>query len=166
MKSTISKISSTMLLIIAFVMGGFTVSALGQGQSDDNSIVGVWKTVVTPINCQTGDPLSPTSFRGLLTFNSGGTMAEYGVNPFTPYRSPGHGLWTRKFNRRDYSFAFVFLRLNAAGGLLGTQEIRQISRLDRSGNVLNSTGSSQSFDLDGNVVGTGCARSTALRFVE
>ena len=65
-----------------------TVSA----QAPERTIQGVWRTMVTPVNCQTGDPLGPP-FASLLTFNTGGTMSEYGISPgLSPaLRSPGHG---------------------------------------------------------------------------
>src|SRR6266849_4766838 len=43
------------------------------------TIRGVWRTVVTGRNCQTGEPVG--SLLGLFTFNQGGTMSEYGIGP-------------------------------------------------------------------------------------
>lgn len=66
-----------------------------KNQSSTGSIRGVWQTMVTPVNCETGDALVP-AFPGLFTFHKGGTMSEYGISPAigqTPaLRSPGHGV--------------------------------------------------------------------------
>jgi hypothetical protein len=44
--------------------------------SDDHerTITGVWRTVITQRNCQTGEP--GASFPGLWTFHAGGTMSN------------------------------------------------------------------------------------------
>ncbi|MDQ3756211.1 MAG: hypothetical protein M3371_15955, partial [Acidobacteriota bacterium] len=46
----------------------------------ERTIVGVWRTRVTPRNCQTGDPVAP-AFPGIFMFNIGGTMDAYGIGP-------------------------------------------------------------------------------------
>ena len=82
------------------------------------TIRGVWRTVVTPRNCQTGQRY-PDSLQGLFTFNQGGTMSEYGIGPGSSpaLRSPGHGVWQREHGWQDYSFAFTYYRYNASGVL-------------------------------------------------
>src|SRR6478609_6679481 len=82
----------------------------------ERTIVGAWRTVVTPINCQTGLQVAPP-LRGLFTFNEGGTMSEYGIGPGSSpaLRSPGHGAWQREQGWQDYSFAFTFYRYNSSG---------------------------------------------------
>jgi hypothetical protein len=52
-------------------------SATSEGHA--RTIQGVWRTVVTPQDCQTGVPI--TSLPGLFTFNEDGTMSEYGIRP-------------------------------------------------------------------------------------
>ena len=49
--------------------------------ASERTVEGVWRTVVTPRNCQTGQPLGPFVIRGLSTFHDGGTMSEFGVAP-------------------------------------------------------------------------------------
>ena len=103
-------------LVIAFaVISALTgtatiVSAQGtqnkQSASPSNvsarTIRGVWRTVVTPYNCQTGQPILTLS--GLFTFNQGGTMSEYGIGPGSSpaLRSPGHGVWQREHGWQEY----------------------------------------------------------------
>ena len=94
-----------------------------QGGGHERTIQGTWRTLVTPQNCQTGDPFP--SLAGLFTFHQGGTMAEYGIGPGSSpaLRSPGHGVWQRRHGWQVYSFAFTFYRYDASGILLGRQKI-------------------------------------------
>ena len=92
-------------------------------EANARTIRGVWRTVVTPRNCQTGEPFP--SLPGLFTFNQGGTMSEYGIGPGSSpaLRSPGHGVWQREHGWHEYSFAFTFYRYDASGVLLGSQKV-------------------------------------------
>ena len=129
-----------------------------------NTIVGVWRTVVTPHNCQTGAPFG--SLQGLFTFNEGGTMSEYGIGPGASpaLRSPGHGVWQRESGRRNYSFAFTFYRYDASGVLLGSQKITAALRLRASDGQIATNSVIESLDVDGEVVGVGCATAVGTRF--
>src|SRR5215470_17751370 len=104
---------------------GLVVSGVVQADGGDGrAIVGAWRTVVTLYNCQTGNPTAPP-FPGLITFNDGGTMSEWGLrqgqNP--ALRSPGHGVWQREHDWQNYSFAVMFYRYDANGVFLGPQRI-------------------------------------------
>ena len=70
----------TTLRLTAMIAGLLILMGCSQlfvsGQSDQGNVAGidgVWQTVVTPRNCNTGDPLGPT-FPGILMFNHDGTM--------------------------------------------------------------------------------------------
>ena len=128
-----------------------------------NSIVGVWVATVTPRNCQTGVPVGPP-FQSLLTFNKGRTMAEYGANPATPFRSNGQGIWEPAEGRRRYSIAFTFFPLTPGGIPIGRLRVEQAVELSRSGNEIQSNGSFVLRDPNGNVIAMGCSTSTAFRF--
>lgn len=131
------------------------------------SIEGVWRTAVTPRNCQTGVPVAPV-IQGLFTFHEGGTMSEYGISPGqmqTPaLRSPGHGVWEREFGWRNYSFAFIFYRYDAGGIFVGSQKITATLVLGATGNGLTTKSSVQIFDANDNLIGTGCATAVGTRF--
>src|SRR5436189_5530528 len=58
----------------------------------ERTIQGVWQTLVTPRNCQTGQPVAP-AFHGLFTFNKGGTLSELCVVAYSTQRSSGHGYY-------------------------------------------------------------------------
>lgn len=162
-------------LVIALVITVLTLTASlvsGQGLQDRQSsiasvktIAGVWRTVVTPRNCQTGDPVAPP-FPGLFTFNKGGTMSEYGIGPGSSpaLRSPGHGVWKREHGGQEYSFAFTFYRYNSTGVFIGSQKITATLELGASGDEFTTNSSIEVFDANDNLIGTGCATTTATRF--
>lgn len=136
-------------------------------EAGERTIVGVWRTVVTFRNCQTGDPIPnlPT-FQGLFTFNKGGTMSEYGISPgLTPaLRSPGHGVWRRGHGWQDYSFAFTFYRYNASGAFIGSQKVTGALELGASGDEFTTSSSVEILDANDNVIVNGCATTVGTRF--
>ena len=142
-----------------------------QGERSRDGIVGAWRTVVTPRNCQTGLPVAPAS-RGLLTFNEGGTLAEYnspGQNP--ALRSPGHGVWQRKDDLRtdsndlsqQYSFVFVINRYDASGVFISSQKVTAALKLSANGNGFTTNAAVEIFDANDNLIGTGCATGVGTR---
>ena len=133
-------------------------------QANARTVRGVWRTVVTPQDCQTGQ--SFPSLQGLFTFNHGGTMSEYGIGPGSSpaLRSPGHGVWQREHGWQDYSFAFTYLRYNASGVLLGSQKVTATLDLGASGDEFASRSAIEILDVNGAVLGTGCATAVGTRF--
>lgn len=158
---------TTLTLAVSIVYGQkFQGKLSGESQNaSERTIVGVWRTVVTLRNCQTGDPVAP-SFQGLFTFHKDGIMSEWGVGPGgTPaLRSPGHGLWHREHGWQDYAFTFFHYRYNASGVLLGSQRVRATLQLEASGDELTTSSISETLDTNDNVVGSGCATAVATRF--
>ena len=134
-------------------------------EKQERTIEGVWRTVVTPLNCQTGLPVAP-SFPGLFTFNKGGTMAEYGISPgLTPaLRSPGHGIWQHEEGWQDYSFKFTFYRYNASGVFIGSQRVTGTLQLGESGDDFTTSSAIEVLDANDNVVGNGCGAAVGTRF--
>ena len=133
-------------------------------QANARTVQGVWRTVVTPQNCQTGQ--SFPSLQGLFTFNQGGTMSEYGIGPGSSpaLRSPGHGVWQREHGWQDYSFAFTYYRYNASGVFLGSQKVSATLELGASGDDFASRSAIEILDVNGAVLGTGCATAVGTRF--
>jgi len=131
----------------------------------DRTIAGVWRTMVTPRNCQTGEQVA-TSFPGLFTFNSHGTMSEYGIGPGSSpaLRSPGHGVWQREHRWQDYSFAFTYYRYNAGGVFIGSQKVTAALELGAGGDVFTTTSGIEVFDAGGNLIATACATAAGSRF--
>ena len=131
----------------------------------ERTIVGVWRTMITPRNCQTGLPLVP-AFPGLFTFNEGGTMSEYGIGPGASpaLRSPGHGIWQREHSWQDYSLKFTYYRYNASGVFVGSQKVTAALELGASGDEFTTNSSIEIFDANDNLIGTGCATAAGTRF--
>lgn len=160
-------------LALLMIFGAAQIYVSGQEKENDSdqktsensrkSIEGVWETVVTPRNCQTGAPVAP-DFQGLITFNEGGTVAETASGSSPALRSPGHGVWQRENGRRNYSMKVVFLRFSPTGVFIGKQKITQTMELSANGNQSTSTGTVEILDLNGNVLGSGCSTATATRF--
>ncbi len=139
-------------------------SSSSQGHA--RTIQGVWRTVVTPYECQTGVPSPSLALAGLFTFNQGGTMAEYGIRPGTTpaLRSPGHGVWQREHGWQEYSFAFTFYRYNASGVFLGSQRITAALELAASGDEFVTRSVIESFDANDTLISTSCATGVGTRF--
>jgi hypothetical protein len=149
-------------LVTAMAQG---TSNIASAQGHERTIQGVWRNMVTPVNCQTGVPLGPP-FASLLTFNNGGTMSEYGINPggSPVLRSPGHGVWEHERSWQDYSYAFTFYRYDSSGVFIGSQRVRSASELGASGDELTTHSSVEILDANGNVIATFCAEVAGTRF--
>lgn len=163
------------LLTISFATVAFLFIAAGQNplqaQNNEehgaslqsaNRLVGAWETTVTPRNCETGEQIAP-SFPGVITFNEGGTVAEYGANPATLYRTPGHGIWVSNGGGSNYSMRFSFIPLTSAGVPVGRMRITQALELARFSDESTSSGSFVLTNFAGVVLATGCATATAVR---
>lgn len=170
-KSIVGTASAILMLV-----GGMQISALGQdderlkGPQDElhfgrSSIVGAWRTVVTPQNCSTGVP-APVSIRGLFTFHKGGTMSEFGVGPGSSpaLRSPGHGVWQREHGWRNYSFKFTFYLYDAAGAYTGRQNVAATLIYDADGDGFTTASSVEVRNATDTVVANFCATSVGTRF--
>jgi hypothetical protein len=116
-------------------------------------------------------PVAPAS-KGLLTFNEGGTLAEYnspGQNP--ALRSPGHGVWEQRSGGggifssvfRNYSFVFEINRYDASGVFISSQKIRAALELSADGNGFTTNAAVEFFDASDNLIGTGCATGVGTR---
>ena len=132
--------------------------------ASERTIQGVWRTAVTPRNCQTGAAILTLS--GLFTFNQGGTLSEYGIGPGSSpaLRSPGHGVWQHEHGWQDYSFAFTYYRYDASGVFLGSQKVRATLELGVGGDEFTSRSAIETLDVNGAVIGTGCATAVGTRF--
>ena len=158
-------------IVIGFAMSRSTIRAQNppvgpvvSGQSNEGhepSLVGVWVTHVTRRNCETGEPIAAPG-NSQNTFAKGGTLLET-IGP-TTLRSPGNGIWKREQGWNEYSFALRFMRFDAAGSFVGSGVVRGAITLDETGDHYTSTATNDTLDVNGNVIGSGCATSVATRF--
>ena len=144
-------------IVSAFAMSGSTIRAQDPPQ---RSLVGVWLTEVTRRNCETGEPIGTS--RSQNTFAKGGTLLET-IGPSIS-RSPGNGIWKHESGWNEYSFAVRFMRYDAAGSLVGSGVVRAHFTLDETGDHHTSTATNDVLDVNGNVIGSGCATSVSTRF--
>lgn len=158
--------SFVIIAVLIIAAGQSSLYAQDKGDSTEsfqsaNRIVGAWETTVIPRNCETGEPIAPP-FQGVITFNEGGTIAEFGTNPATPYRTPGHGIWA-SLGGNNFLMRFSFIPLTPAGVAIGRLRVSQNIELRRFSDDLSTTGSFILTNFSGVVIGTGCSTSTAVR---
>lgn len=167
-----NKLTNTSLAITALLIifaGQSSLHAQGKSNSEiarqsANRIVGAWETTVNPVNCDTGEPVAP-SFYGVITFNEGGTVAEFAANPAVPFRTPGHGIWDSHGGGGNYSMKFSFLPLTPAGAPVGRMRVTQVLELGRFSDEGSSSGSFVLTNFAGIVLATGCTTSTSVRLM-
>ena len=166
MKNKLVTISTVIVAILMIAAAQNSLYAQGKADSvtspqSANRIVGAWETTVTPRNCDTGEQVAP-SFNGVITFNEGGTFAEFGANPAVPYRTPGHGIWASNVGG-DYSMKFSFLPLTPTGVPIGRMRVTQTVELSRFSDESTSVGSFVLTNFAGVVLATGCSTAVGVR---
>ena len=167
MKVNLVKISLASVAFLFITAGQSSLQAQAKAEAgaafqSANRIVGAWETAVQPTNCATGEPIGQP-FHGLITFNEGGTIAEYGANPMTPYRTPGHGIWESNGGGSNYSMKFSFIPLTPAGVPIGRIRVTQDLELSRFSDESTSSGGFVLTNFSGVVLNTGCTTSAAVR---
>src|SRR5678816_3264471 len=140
------------------VLVSFAVAVPVGAQAAERTIEGVWRTAVTPRNCQTGEPVGVAPFPGLFTFHDDGTMSEYGIGPGSSpaLRSPGHGVWQREQGWQGYSFSFTYYRYDASGLFIGSQKVAATLELGASGDEFTTKSVVEVFDANDNKLATFC----------
>ena len=150
----------TVVILMISVVPVTTQSVTAQSEAPERSLVGVWVTQVTRRNCETGVPIGTSQIQ--FTFAKGGTLLET-IGP-SVFRSPGNGIWKREHGWNEYSYALRFMRFDAAGSFVGSGVVRVALTLDETGDHYTSTATNDTLDVNGNVIGSGCATSVATRF--
>ena len=162
MKTTFLKSIGGTALALLVLVGGMQISVSGQSdEGHEPSLVGVWVTQVTRRNCETGEPIA-TNRPIQFTFAKGGTLLET-IGP-TIFRSPGNGIWKREQSWNEYSYAVRFTQFDAAGSFVGSGVVRGAITLDETGDHYTATATNDVLDVNGNVIGSGCATSVSTRF--
>lgn len=131
--------------------------------SGAGKIEGAWNVTVTVRICATGQPVA-TVYR-MITFADDGVLQEFAAffSPLNPaLRGPGQGVWSHLANG-NYSYDVQFFRLNADFTLAGWNREHREVVVDKSGTAYTATGTAEIYDLNGNLLTTGCATETATR---
>jgi len=167
-KHTILINKKALTAVVAIVMASTFAQATSDAQASarlERSVEGVWMVTTTPRNCVTQVPVPGAAFEGLFTFHKDGTMSAWVQNAMvTVTRSPSQGLWQRDLGWRKYVFKFIHLRYDASGLYSGIQESGGALVLTKSGNEFTTDTATSVFDVDGNVLGGGCATAVGKRF--
>ena len=172
MKSRGMKIVTGLALLAALFLAGINVNAKAWGAtpqpphqektlSQGKRLEGTWRIQVSIRDCTSGAVLR--TFPAMLTFAKGCTLTETTTGFPPALRTPGHGVWSflRDHSYTGVSEAFLF---NPAGIWTGTQRLTQSIEIGQDGNELNSTATNEIFDINGNVIVTGCATAVGSRF--
>ena len=151
---------------LMWVLVSFAVVVPLAAQAAERTIEGVWRTAVTPLNCQTGEPVGVAPFPGLFTFHDDGTMSEFGIGPGSSpaLRSPGHGVWQREHGWQDYSYTFMYYRYDSSGGFIGSQKVTSDLELAASGDAFVTKSVVEIIGVNNNVIATACASAAGTRF--
>jgi len=159
--------TNTMRTVLAIGMAVTIVSgtSFAAARNAGQPIVGAWRTVVTIVNCESGQPVGAPPIIGMSTFNLGGTMSEWGLGPGSSpaQRSPSHGVWQRDSGPRDYWFTFTHYRYDASGALIGSQKVAADAVLARNGDSYDSIAEVEIRDVNNGVIATACATSVGTR---
>ncbi len=131
--------------------------------SSGNALVGVWQSDVTQRDCTTGAAVG-SLFKGLSTIMQGGTMSEDGLDPSSPYRTPGQGIWGR-ISGRQYITAWTYFTFSSTGTASGSVKIEEIKTLSQDANSLTGDAVIKVFNPSGTrMVFTGCSNESGNRF--
>lgn len=116
---------------------------------------GTWRAAVTRQDCVSGAQQVP-SFAALLTFHHAGLLTETTAAIPPSQRTAGHGFWNKTGRGRftAVSEAFLFSPTNV---WIGVQRITQAITIGDDSRAAMSTATFEILDVDGVVIGTGCA---------
>jgi hypothetical protein len=170
-----------------FVMTLFAASPMAAGttqdagHTSDPKLVGTWVVQVTLRDCTSGAPLRP-AFNSLVTFNSGGTIAESTAgHAFAPtQRTNAHGTWTRLPGGLYAQRLIALLLFDTPANLPGTpgfdpalpitpgffagwQTVSHTLHMSDSDHLV-SEGTNEFYKSDGTLYRTGCSSTVAQRF--
>jgi hypothetical protein len=120
-------------------------------------IEGVWEAQVTRRVCGTGDPI--TTFRGMTNFIQGGSVIGTNSNPNPPTT---YGRW-QYLGKRRFVAVERFFRYNPDASFAGVQRITRTITLSADGNHFTGVNTAEVFDVDGNLIGTGCSTDETVR---
>ena len=165
----LTKCTVVIALTVASALPGTVAIGFAQDHHNKQSsatLRGVWRTVVTPQNCQTGQ-LFP-SLQGLFTFNQGGTMSRVlGLVPVRvrPLVVPATASGNANTAGTGPLFAFTHLTATTRAPFCSdSQKVTAALELDATGDEFVSRSAIEILDANGKVVGMGCATAIGTRF--
>ena len=122
-------------------------------------IEGLWQSNVTLKDCTSGTTIG--GFRGLTTFNQGGTASADNNTP-SPTKGVALGTW-KKTATGAYTIDLRFWRYLADGTPAGQQRLTRTITLAPDGRTLTSTIATTALDAADNVVQSACGIETGVK---
>ncbi len=171
---TIGKAALAILMLAMFAQISVSAQDINDSQSDKQitedtqeslsngqRLEGTWDVQVTIRNCQTGTAIR--TFPSIGTFMSGGTMSDSTSGTPQALKTPGHGIWSY-IGGRNYRFKFKSFSFDASGNPTGWTIISHEANLNHRANEYVSAGIAEVYNMNGNLIFTGCSTTTATRF--
>lgn len=132
----------------------------GQNGGKSTRLEGTWDVQVTIRNCQTGAAIR--TFPSIGTFMSGGTALDSTSGIPQALKTPGQGVWSH-IGGNSFMFKFKSFSFDAGGNPTGWTIISHGANLN-SRDEYESAGTAEVYNLNGNLLFTGCSTTTATRF--
>ena len=151
-------LSSTVMALLMQACGGSN-DAYAQAAVVADPIEGFWQSSVALRDCTSSAPFG--GFRGLTTFNQGGTAIADNNQP-AQTKGTAMGTWKKAANG-TYTVDMRFWRYGADGTPLGQQRLTRTITLAADGRSLSSTITTQALDNADNVVQSACGSETGAR---
>ena len=133
-----------------------------QESSGGGRLAGTWDATVTARVCATGNPI--ISFLSTANFNQGGTFSGITSGASPTLRTSERGVW-KHLSGNSYRFRFKAYLYNAAAVAIAYQVVTHDLELDKDDLNYTSAGISETFALDGALIGTGCSSAVGTRMV-
>lgn len=166
MKRSISFAVARVLVAAVLVASTATAAFADELQSKPGpwySLIGTWTSVVTHVDCTSGQATNPPPFEALDSFHLGGTYAQFG-SVFGNRRSDGFGVW-RRTGRDTFEASLSFFRFDDATGAIPVASIkleREI-RLTGPNTLMSVNRSAITLLATGQVVQRACSTDAAAR---
>jgi hypothetical protein len=156
---------------LSLAVGLITESTAGGRHAAPAGLVGTWRVTVTPANCATGELFPAFAVPATIMFGPRGTAAEENANPrFQPgQRSGGLGFWERTGPGSYRALIEAFIQFTSVVTPPATPPyVRGRQRFEHGiqitdGDNWTSDASVTFFDASDTPLGTGCARTVAVR---
>jgi hypothetical protein len=156
-------VSKCLIASICVWLMGIELAAAG-GHRSESRIKGVWSVRADITNCVDNKPGNVVfaSFDAMNILAADGTFLD--SNAQSPATQSAHFGYWRHVRGAKYEFAVKFFLFDSSGANTGWRIVRHDVVLSRSGVSFASGGTAETFDLEGNLIATGCSTSTGIRF--
>ncbi len=139
---------------------GRPMTAFAKNTASGQGPEGSWLFTVTATSASG----LPSPIIGIETYAAGGGYTETDQLSFMPssLATPGHGAWKRT-GERTFLLTYLTLNHDTQGTFQGTSKIRQVAKLNETGNAYSGSGNFDVYDVQGNVILSGTFTIQATR---